>query len=171
MAGFRSACCVRRWRRSEAGRGIENHDVADHSFFVTNCHDGEAIAACSCDPVLTVAHCLMKKRENLATCEPDPTCRTLCRQDRGNPMKLSDIAQVIRSKNAGPRRLTLDVMFATDADYQRVAQSPALGAEAVGRLYGVPAEAVTVIPYPAGRAIKIGLARQVIAGDPRDPDR
>ena len=70
-------------------------------------------------------------------------------------MKLSDIAQVIRSKNAGPRRLTLDVMFATDADYQRVAQSPALGAEAIGRLYGVPAEAVTVIPYPAGRAIKI----------------
>ena len=39
-------------------------------------------------------------------------------------MKLSDIAQVIRSKNAGPRRLTLDVMFASDADYQRVAQSP-----------------------------------------------
>ena len=30
-------------------------------------------------------------------------------------MKLSDIAQVVRSKNAGPRRLTLDLMFATDA--------------------------------------------------------
>ena len=44
-------------------------------------------------------------------------------------MKLSDIAQVIRSKNAGPRRLTLDLMFATDADYQRVAQSPALSRE------------------------------------------
>ena len=43
-------------------------------------------------------------------------------------MRLSDIAQVIRSKNAGPRRLTLDLMFATDADYQRVAQSPALSA-------------------------------------------
>ena len=40
-------------------------------------------------------------------------------------MKLSEIAQVIRSKNAGPRRLTLDIMFASDADYQRVAQSPA----------------------------------------------
>jgi hypothetical protein len=85
-------------------------------------------------------------------------------------MKLSDLAQVIRSKNAGPRRLTLDVMFATDADYQRVAQSPALGAEAVGRLYGVPAGEVTVIPYPAGRAIKIVLARRVMAGDPGDVD-
>ena len=49
-------------------------------------------------------------------------------------MKLSDLAQVVRSKNAGPRRLTLDVMFATDADYQRVAQSTALSAEAVGLL-------------------------------------
>jgi hypothetical protein len=85
-------------------------------------------------------------------------------------MKLFDLAQVIRSKNAGPRRLTLDVMFATDADYHRVAQSPALGAEAVGRLYGVPADQVTVIPYPAGRAIKIVLARKVMAGDPGDVD-
>ena len=34
-------------------------------------------------------------------------------------MKLADIAQVVRSKNAGPRRLTLDLMFATDADYAK----------------------------------------------------
>ena len=85
-------------------------------------------------------------------------------------MKLSDLAQVIRSKNAGPRRLTLDVMFATDAEYQLVAQSPALGAETIGRLYGVAPEAVTIIPYPAGRAIKIVLARRVMAGDPGDSD-
>jgi Domain of unknown function (DUF4387) len=85
-------------------------------------------------------------------------------------MKLSDIAQVIRSKNAGPRRLTLDIMFGSDADYQRVVQSPALGAAAIGRLYRVPAEAVTVIPYPVGRAIKIVMARAVMAGDPGDCD-
>jgi hypothetical protein len=85
-------------------------------------------------------------------------------------MKLADLAQVIRSKNAGPRRLTLDVMFATDADYQRVAQSPALSAERIGALYGVPPEAVTVIPYPAGRAIKIVMARHIMAGDPGDLD-
>jgi hypothetical protein len=85
-------------------------------------------------------------------------------------MKLSDIAQVIRSKNAGPRRLTLDIMFASDAEYQRVVQSPALTAEAIGRLYHVPADAVTVIPYPVGRAIKIVMARAVMAGDPGDQD-
>ena len=85
-------------------------------------------------------------------------------------MKLSDIALVIRSKNAGPRRLTLDLMFRTDGDYQRVAQSPALSTERVGALYGLNAADVTVIPYPVGRAIKIVLARPVMAGDPGDRD-
>ncbi len=85
-------------------------------------------------------------------------------------MRLADIAQVIRSKNAGPRRLTLDLMFASDADYQRVAQSPALSREKIAALYRQPAEEVTVIPYPVGRAIKIVLARPVMAGDPGDRD-
>jgi hypothetical protein len=85
-------------------------------------------------------------------------------------MKLSDIAQVIRSKNAGPRRLTLDIIFATDDDYQRAAQSPALGPAAIGRLYRLAAEQVTVIPYPVGRAIKVVMARTIMAGDPGDYD-
>jgi Domain of unknown function (DUF4387) len=85
-------------------------------------------------------------------------------------MKLSDIAQVVRSKNAGPRRLTLDLMFATDDDYQRVAQSPAINRETIAALYLVPADDVTVIPYPVGRAIKIVLARAIMAGDPGDVD-
>jgi len=85
-------------------------------------------------------------------------------------MKLSDIAQVIRSKNAGPRRLTLDIMFGSDADYQRVVQSPALGAANIGQLYRVPAEDVKIIPYPVGRAIKIVMARSMMAGDPGDRD-
>jgi hypothetical protein len=34
-------------------------------------------------------------------------------------MKLQDFAQVVRSKNVGPRRFTLDIIFRDDADYQR----------------------------------------------------
>ena len=85
-------------------------------------------------------------------------------------MRLAEIAQVIRSKNAGPRRLTLDVMFATDTDYRRVAQSPALTRDRIAALYRMPAQDVTVIPYPVGRAIKIVLARRIMAGDPGDVD-
>ena len=85
-------------------------------------------------------------------------------------MQLQDIAQVIRSKNAGPRCLTLEVMFATDADYQRVAQSSALSREAISKLYGVPVQDIEIIAYPLGRAIKIVLPRLVTAGDPGDRD-
>ena len=85
-------------------------------------------------------------------------------------MKLADIAQVVRSKNAGPRRLTLDLMCATDADYRRVVQSPSLSRATIAALYRLPEEAVTVIPYPVGRAIKLVLARPIMAGDPGDRD-
>ena len=85
-------------------------------------------------------------------------------------MQLQDIAAVIRSKNAGPRRLTLDVMFATDDDYRRVAQSPALTPRASPHCIASPEHDVTIIPYPLGRAIKITLARTLMAGDPGDRD-
>src|SRR6202140_3310028 len=65
----------------------------------------------------------------------------------GSAMKLQDFAQVVRSKNAGPRRFTLDVIFRSDADYQRAAKSEALTAEKIAPLYGVPASAVTVIGF------------------------
>ena len=61
-------------------------------------------------------------------------------------------------------------MFGSDADYQRVVQSPGISAESIAGLYNVAAEAVTVIPYPVGRAIKIVMARSVMAGDPGDRD-
>ena len=84
-------------------------------------------------------------------------------------MKLEDIASVIRSKNAGPRALTLDVMFADDAGDARAAQSPALTAPRIAALYGVAEGDVRVIPYPLGRAIKIVMPR-LTAGDPGDTD-
>jgi hypothetical protein len=62
-------------------------------------------------------------------------------------MQLQDFAQVVRSKNAGPRRFTLDMIFRSDADYQRAAESEALTAEKIAPLYGVPASAVKLINY------------------------
>jgi hypothetical protein len=85
-------------------------------------------------------------------------------------MKLQHLAQVIRSKNAGPRRLTLDVMFASDADYQKAAQSPALSPARIAPLYRLAPDDVAVMPYPLGRAIKITLPRPIMSGDPGDRD-
>ena len=85
-------------------------------------------------------------------------------------MKLQDLAQVVRSKNAGPRRFTLDIIFRDDADYHRAAQSEAITAEKIAPLYGVAANTVSIINYPLGRAIKIVVPRQIMSGDPGDRD-
>jgi hypothetical protein len=49
-------------------------------------------------------------------------------------MRLQDFAEVVRSKNAGPRRLTLDIIFRNDADYHRAAESNALTAARLAAL-------------------------------------
>ena len=85
-------------------------------------------------------------------------------------MRLVDAARVIRSKNAGPLHLTLDLMFEDQARYDIARASPALTAEAIGRLYGVSGNEVQVIPYPAALAIKVVLERPVVAGSPGDAD-
>lgn len=85
-------------------------------------------------------------------------------------MKLSEIARVIRSKNAGPRTITIDIMFETDEDYQAVANSGALDSEKISALYQVPVAAVRVILYPIARAIKVSLPRWCTAGSPGDRD-
>lgn len=85
-------------------------------------------------------------------------------------MRLIDIARVIRSKNAGPTTLTLDLLFNDAAGYERASAAPALSAEAIAARYGVPRERVQVMPYPAALAMKISLDRVVVAGDPGDRD-
>lgn len=85
-------------------------------------------------------------------------------------MKLVEAARVIRSKNAGPTTLTLDLLFVDAAAYRRACASPALAPDAIARMYRVPAEGVRIMPYPAALALKIAFDRKVIAGDPGDRD-
>ncbi len=85
-------------------------------------------------------------------------------------MKLVDCARVIRSKNAGPTTLSLDLMFEDDARFRQALASPSLTPAALAPLYGVPVASVEVIPYAPAFAIKIVLPRKVIAGAPGDRD-
>jgi len=85
-------------------------------------------------------------------------------------MKLVDIAQVIRSKNAGPLQVTLDLLFAERSHYERALASPALSRAEIARRYGVQADVVQIVPYAAACAIKIVLERPVVAGSPGDSD-
>lgn len=85
-------------------------------------------------------------------------------------MKLIELAQVIRSKNAGPTALTIDLLFADEEGYRRALGAPALAAPSVAALYGLRPEQVRILPYPPARAIKIVLERTRVAGDPGDRD-
>src|SRR5690606_25882369 len=87
---------------------------------------------------------------------------------RAAPMKLIDAARVIRSKNAGPTQVTLDLMFDSREMYERALAAPSLEAAVIAQRFNV-AEA-EIIPYPAANAIKIVLPRRIIAGTPGDTD-
>jgi hypothetical protein len=85
-------------------------------------------------------------------------------------MRLRDVAKVIRSKNAGPLQLTLDILFPSAEPFALALRSPALTAEAVAKLYGVEPQHVRVIPFAPAHALKIVLDRPVVAGNPGDRD-
>ena len=85
-------------------------------------------------------------------------------------MKLVDVAKVIRSKNAGPTTLTLDILFNDEAGFRLACASPSLSADAIAKLYSQPSAKVQVLPYPPALAIKIAMPRRIVSGDPGDSD-
>lgn len=73
---------------------------------------------------------------------------------------LGEMASVIRSKNAGPFQITVDIMFAEERDYRRVLASGAVSAGDVAARYGVEPSQVDIIPFDRVRAIKITIPRR-----------
>lgn len=84
--------------------------------------------------------------------------------------RLEDIARVIRSKNAGPYCVTLDLLFGDEATYRRVERSGAITPERMAVLYRRPVESVQVFQHPAALAMKVSFDRAVPAGSLRDTD-
>ncbi|MEK6710228.1 MAG: DUF4387 domain-containing protein [Nitrospinota bacterium] len=85
--------------------------------------------------------------------------------------RLYDLAEVLRSKNAGPLFITLDVLFPDEATYRRVAGSEALSPGAVAAFYGVRPEDVKIVYFDAANAIKVTFPRVgPTSGAPGDRD-
>jgi hypothetical protein len=74
--------------------------------------------------------------------------------------RLGDLATVIRSKNAGPFQVTIDLMFANAEDYGRVLRARAFTAEEVARRYRIDVADVAIIPFERVHAIKITIPRR-----------
>ena len=84
--------------------------------------------------------------------------------------KLIDFVTIIRSKNAGPLYLTLDLIFNDENAMNEVLDSNVLSKETVAKLYECKAEDVSIIPYKVVNAIKITLPRKYISGSVVDTD-
>jgi hypothetical protein len=84
--------------------------------------------------------------------------------------RIRDIAQICKSKNAGPFMVTIDVLFEDPALYRRVKATGVLNASLFARLYGVAEGDVLFTPYDTASAFKATLPRLVPAGDFGDTD-
>jgi len=85
--------------------------------------------------------------------------------------RILDLAQVIRSKNAGPFELTFDIMFEDPAAYERVKRSGVITAALVARLYKISHNQVLVCRhYDPALAFKITIRRPVSSGDLGESD-
>ena len=75
--------------------------------------------------------------------------------------RLADLASVIRSKNAGPFEVTLDIIFPDRDTYERVKATGWFTRERLAALYRVPVDDVyDVVFFDPALAVKATLARQ-----------
>ena len=83
---------------------------------------------------------------------------------------LGHVADLVRSKNAGPFWMTLDVFLPTDDAFERVVRSGVVDPEVIGALYRTPADGIRIFQLPALRAVKITFPRPTTQGSFGDRD-
>ena len=84
--------------------------------------------------------------------------------------RLGDLASMVRSKNAGPFWLTIDIVLADAASFDRVACSPVVDPVVIAGIYDVAPGLVQVFRLPDLLAIKISFPRPVVQGSLADRD-
>ena len=83
---------------------------------------------------------------------------------------IGEIANLVRSKNAGPFWQTIDIFLADDERFRSVATSRALTPETIARLYRVDATNVQIFRLPDIRVVKISFPRPTVQGGAHDRD-
>lgn len=83
-------------------------------------------------------------------------------------VKLKDIAKIIRSKNAGPFTLTIDIIFETRRCYDQIVDK--INVDMVAEAYNIDPREVEIVAYPRAYAVKINIPRLIPSGHPGDTD-
>lgn len=78
---------------------------------------------------------------------------------------ITELAEVIRSKNSGPFELTLDIIFKDFKTYFAVKELGVINKALIARLYHLTEdEVVTLLPFDAAKAIKATIVRPMSSG-------
>jgi len=86
-------------------------------------------------------------------------------------VKLKDIADIIRSKNAGPYILTFDIIFNDPSVYQKVKREKIINKKLIKKLYHISEkEILDIIYFDVALAIKFNLKRPICSGSFGDRD-
>ncbi len=86
------------------------------------------------------------------------------------PQPLWTLAKLVRSKNAGPFTITIDIMFDDPAAYERAKASEVISADRIAKLYRVDPAQVFYTEHDAAMALKISIPRRHPSGSLEDTD-
>ena len=78
---------------------------------------------------------------------------------------LKEVANVIRSKNAGPFELTLDVLLKDQQMFEAIREANVINQKSIAQLYRIPEEDVlSIVYFPNAKAIKATIVRPLPSG-------
>lgn len=82
--------------------------------------------------------------------------------------EVREVAQKVRSKNAGPFWITIDIFCGSDAAFQQISQGLATGK--VAQVLDVPSQTLKRFDIPDLHVVKLSLPRREIQGTLEDRD-
>ncbi|MGW6929972.1 DUF4387 domain-containing protein [Lentzea sp. NPDC054927] len=86
------------------------------------------------------------------------------------PQTFGDLALEVRSKNAGPFWVTMELFLRDEAGYALAATPEILNEHVIAALYGVRSDDVQIFRIPSLNVVKISFPRPVPQGGLRDRD-
>ncbi len=84
--------------------------------------------------------------------------------------KLTDVCHQVRSKNAGPFWITVDLFFHDRAAFEQFADHEMLQAPSIARIFGVSEAAIKRFPVPNLSVLKISYPRAIPQGGVAERD-
>ncbi len=85
--------------------------------------------------------------------------------------KLFDVADVIRSKNAGPYEITFDIIIKDEKIYEQIVKAEVFNKSDFAKLYGIrETDIIKIVNFHPANAIKITMVRPLCSGDLGETD-